>query len=178
MDRKSLRQYQLSSDTEIKPFHCTEQDLNGFLFDDAKRYQAELMAVTYLIEDTDKDVTVAYYSLLADKISFNPEEKSTWNKINRNIPNNKRRKNYPAVKIGRLAVSEDHTGYGLGSMIIRNIMYTFTRVKRLGCRFLTVDALRSALPFYEKCGFKFFTEEDKEEETRLMFFDLKNFTEY
>lgn len=132
---------------------------------------------TYLLEDSDKDVTVAYYSLLADKISFNPEEKSAWNKINRNIPNNKRRKNYPAVKIGRLAVNEDYAGCGLGSMIIRNIMYTFTQVKRLGCRFLTVDALRSATSFYEKCGFKFFTEEDKDDETRLMFFDLKNFTE-
>lgn len=177
MNYESLRQYQLSSDTTIKPFRCTEQDLNGFLFDDAKRYQSELMAVTYLIEDSSKDVTVAYYSLLADKISFNPEEKSAWNKINRNIPNNKRRKNYPAVKIGRLAVNEDYSGCGLGSMIIRNIMYTFTQVKRLGCRFLTVDALHSATPFYEKCGFKFFTEEDKDDETRLMFFDLKNFIE-
>ena len=177
MNYKSLRQYQLYSDTTIKPFRCTEQDMNGFLFDDAKRYQTELMAVTYLLEDSDKDVTVAYYRLLADKISFNPEEKSAWNKINRNIPNNKRRKNYPAVKIGRLAVNEDYAGCGLGSMIIRNIMYTFTQVKRLGCRFLTVDALRSATSFYEKCGFKFFTEEDKDDETRLMFFDLKNFTE-
>ena len=124
MDYKSLRQYQLSSETEIKPFHCTEQDLNGFLFDDAKRYQSELMAVTYLLEDSSKAVTAAYYSLLADKISFNPEEKSTWNRINRKIPNSKRRRNYPAVKIGRLAVNEDYAGYGLGSMIVRNIMYT------------------------------------------------------
>lgn len=171
-----MRQYQLSADTIIKPFHCTDQDLNGFLSDDAKRYQAELMAVTYLIEDTSQDVVVAYYSLLADKISFNPEEKAIWNKINRNIPNNKRRKNYPAVKIGRLAVNENYAGCGVGTMIVRNIMYTFTQVKRLGCRFITVDALRSALSFYEKCGFKFFTEEDKDDETRLMFFDLKNFT--
>ena len=72
MNYKSLRQYQLYSDTTIKPFRCTEQDMNGFLFDDAKRYQTELMAVTYLLEDSDKDVTVAYYSLLADKISFIP----------------------------------------------------------------------------------------------------------
>ncbi len=44
-----------------------------------------------------------------------------------------------------------------------------------GCRFLTVDALSTATHFYEKNGFQFFTELDKDEETRLMFYDLKNF---
>lgn len=175
MDFTKLTQIQLSPDTTIKPFKCAEDDLNGFLFDDAKHFQNELMAVTYLLEDTDKDVTVAYFSLLADKISFNPDEKSVWNKLNRNIPNPKRRKNYPAVKIGRLAVNENYAGLGVGTFLIDSIKYAFTTVKRLGCRFLTVDALNSATAFYEKNGFRFFTDQDQKEETRLMFFDLKNF---
>lgn len=100
MDFSSLTQVQLSADTNIKPFKCAEDDLNGFLFDDAKHFHHELMAVTYLLEDRHNDVTVAYFSLLADKISFNPDEKSAWNRLNRNIPNPKRRRNYPAVKIG------------------------------------------------------------------------------
>lgn len=41
-----------------------------------------------------------------------------------------------------------------------------------GCRFLTVDAYKSAITFYEKCGFQFLTEKDKEESTRAMYFDL------
>lgn len=175
MDYSNLRQYQLADDTEIKPFKCSEPDLNGFLFDDAKHYQNELMTVSYLLEDIQASVTAAYFSLLADKISFNPEDKTTWNKLNRKIPNNKRRRNYPAIKIGRLAVNSDYSGYGIGSMIIGNIKYAFTHVRRMGCRFLTVDALKSAIPFYEKCGFRFFTEKDQEDETRLMFFDLKTY---
>lgn len=175
MDFSKLAQIQLSSETEIKPFKCAEDDLNGFLFEDAKHFQNELMAVTYLLEDQKKDVTVAYFSLLADKITFNPEEKAVWNRLNRNIPNPKRRRNYPALKIGRLAVNENYAGEGVGTFVLDSIKYAFTTVKRLGCRFLTVDALKSAAQFYEKNGFQFFTEQDKNDETRLMFFDLKNF---
>ncbi|MCM1452563.1 MAG: GNAT family N-acetyltransferase [Clostridium sp.] len=175
MDYSQLTQIQLSFETEIKPFKCAEDDLNGFLFEDAKHFQKELMTVTYLIEDKAKELTVAYFSLLADKITFNPEEKSVWNKLNRNIPNPKRRRSYPAVKIGRLAVNESCVGEGVGTFVIDSIKYAFTTVKRFGCRFLTVDALKSAIKFYEKNGFQFFTELDKDDETRLMFYDLKNF---
>ena len=175
MDFSRLSQIQMTSDTEIKPFRCSEDDLNNFLFEDAKYFQKELMAVTYLIEDLSHNVTVAYFSLLADKITFNPEEKSAWNKLNRKIPNSKRRKSYPALKIGRLAVNEEYAGTGVGTFILDSIKYAFTSVKRLGCRFITVDALISATSFYEKNGFKFFTELDKDDETRLMFYDLKRF---
>lgn len=175
MDITKLRQFQLSSDTDIKPFKCADNDLNDFLFDDAKHFQKELLAVTYLLEYLEQNKTVAYFSLLADKITFNPDEKGMWNKLNRNIPNSKRRRSYPAVKIGRLAVSEEFVGNRLGTFILDNIKYAFANVKRLGCRFITVDALSTAVTFYEKNGFQFFTEQDKDDYTRLMFFDLKNF---
>lgn len=175
MDLSKLRQFQLTEGTDIKPFKCADADLNGFLFEDAKHFQKELMAVTYLLEYMEHNKTAAYYSLLADKIIFNPDEKGVWNKLNRNIPNPKRRRSYPAIKIGRLAVSEEFSGNGLGTFILDNIKYAFTNVKRLGCRFITVDALSSAVHFYEKNGFQFFTEQDKDDDTRLMFFDLKNF---
>lgn len=175
MDITKLRQFQLSSDTDIKPFKCADNDLNDFLFDDAKHFQKELMAVTYLLEYIAQNKTASYFSLLADKITFNPDEKGMWNKLNRNIPNSKRRRSYPAVKIGRLAVSEEFGGNGLGTFILDNIKYAFANVKRLGCRFITVDALSTAVAFYEKNGFQFFTEQDKDDYTRLMFFDLKNF---
>lgn len=175
MDFSKLRQFQLTSETDIKPFKCADSDLNDFLFDDAKHFQNELMAVTYLLEHMEQNKTAAYFSLLADKITFNPEEKGVWNKLNRNIPNQKRRRSYPAVKIGRLAVNEEYSGAGLGTFILDNIKYAFANVRRLGCRFVTVDALSTAVNFYQKNGFQFFTEQDKDEDTRLMFFDLKNF---
>lgn len=33
MDFTKLTQIQLSDETEIKPFRCAEEDLNGFLFE-------------------------------------------------------------------------------------------------------------------------------------------------
>lgn len=72
-------------------------------------------------------------------------------------------------------LNEIYSGQGLGTFIFDNIKYAFSNVKRLGCRFITVDALKTAVPFYERNGFRFITESDKDDETRLMFFDLKNF---
>lgn len=165
----------LKVNTPIKPFKCKDNDLNGFLFDDSRKYLADLMAVTYLLEDKSYGKTVAYFSLLNDKITFDPDQRSIWNRLSRRIANAKRRKHYPAVKIGRLAVSEEYAGQGLGKDIIRLIKYMFTHRNRTGCRFITVDAYRDAVGFYQKCGFDFISEKDKGETTRSMFYDLKRF---
>ena len=167
----------LKEDTDIKPFDCGDNDLNGFLFDDAKEYLKDLFATTYLLVDSKNNRTVAYFSLLNDKIILNPKEKNFWNRLNRNINNAKRRREYPAVKVGRLAVSKEYHGQGVGTYIIDFIKYAFTHGNRTGCRFITVDAYASAVGFYssKECHFEFFTEQDAKEETRLMFLDLKPF---
>jgi len=86
----------LKAETDIKPFKCKDNDLNEFLFDDSRKYLTDLMAVTYLLEDLSYKRTVAYFSLLNDKITFDPEQRSIWNKLSRRIANAKRRKHYPA----------------------------------------------------------------------------------
>lgn len=165
----------LTEDFELPVFHCKDDDLNNFLYDDAKKYLAELMAVTYLFIDPVAQKTVAYFSLLNDKVSYDPDEHSFWNRLNRKISNRKRRKTYPSVKIGRLAVSMDYEGRDIGSNILNFIKHAFTNGNRTGCRFITVDAYANATDFYIKNGFDFFTKKDRNDETRLMFFDLKPF---
>lgn len=169
--------YKLELDTEVKPFRCSDEDLNGFLFDDAKNYFREMLAATYILENTVEGKTAAYFSLLNDSISFNAStmEKSTWNRINRKIPNGKRRGHYPALKIGRLAVSEQYAGKGLGSDILDFIKYMFVHDRKYGCRFLTLDAYQRAVGFYEKNGFKLLSSTDEDDLTRSMYYDLKNF---
>jgi len=88
----------------------------------------------------------------------------------------KQRSHYPAVKIGRLAVSENYAHQGIGEQILQYVKALFAFGNRSGCRFLTVDAYADAVPFYEsKGGFKFFTETDVNDDTRLLYFDLKPF---
>lgn len=168
---------QIDADTQIKSFDCGDADLNDFLISNAINYYKSMMALTYLLEDNETDKTVAYYSLLNDKIIFDPDEKRLWNRLNRNVANSKRRKEYPAVKIGRLAISKDYAGQQVGRSILLQLKHIFATMRRSACRFITVDAYAAAVPFYQKCGFTFLSEKDRYSPTRAMYFDLINFPE-
>ena len=166
----------INSEAVTKPFDCGDTDLNNFLIDDAVHYLNERMAVTYMVEL--RGELLAYYCLLNDKVTFDTTEaqsKSVWNSFNRKnkIPNPKRRKNYPAVKIGRLAVASSQAGQGLGKFIIDSVKFMLLSKSDIACRFLTVDAYNTAFDFYKKNGFDFLTTEDEKEKTRVMYFDLK-----
>lgn len=155
----------------IKPFDCGDEDLNEFLLKDAQDYLRQRLAVTYVLE-TDTE-TVAYFSVLNDKVSRALVPKNIWNKLRKPIPHRKHIGSYPSVKLGRLAVSKSFKGQGFGTEILNIIIMTFTDEKnRTGCRFLTVDAYKEALPFYLKYGFKFLTEDDADQHTRLLYLDL------
>ena len=164
----------LENSNQLKSFECNNADLNDFLFDDALDYHKQLMGVTYLIVDKQKDRIVAYYTLFNDKITRADVARPVWNRMSRNLPNAKRRNHYPAVKIGRLAVDKNYSNNGIGSTILTFLKALFTSDYRTGCRYVTVDAYNEALPFYEKNGFSYLTSEDISEDTRLMYFDLKS----
>ncbi|MBQ0023044.1 MAG: hypothetical protein KBT29_07390 [Prevotellaceae bacterium] len=44
---------------------------------------------------------------------------------------------------------------------------------KAGCRFITVDAYASAIPFYLNYGFSPLSKQDEDSETRLLYFDLE-----
>lgn len=172
MDFAKFTFRQVDAATSIKSFDCGDADLNDFLLNDSKAYLDSMLAVTYVLEDGEADKTVAFYCLLNDKISLDSDEKTIWNRINRKIPNPKHYDAYPAVKIGRLGVSTCYANQHIGQMMIMQIKMIFSRMTLSGCRFLTVDAYSQAIPFYEKCGFRFLTNKDENEKTRAMYYDL------
>ena len=166
----------LEENTPKSSFDCGDNDLNDFLQNDAKNYLMSMLAVTYLIK-VENDIA-AYFCLSNDGLTrttmLTAEEKSLWNKVGRKIPNSKRRKTYPAVKIGRLAVAQQYSGLGLGKRLLLSVREMYVKEPHhAGCRFITVDAYRSALDFYEKNRFSYLTSKDKDEDTRAMYFDLK-----
>ena len=147
----------LTPEYNIKPFDCEDADLNGFLLEtdhtipNARHHAIELLAVTYLIEDLDSDETIAYFSLLNDKIERDITDTTEWNRLSRQLPNIKRRSSLSLLK------------------------EWFTHDNKTGCRYITVDALRTAQGFYEKCGFKILVTPEENDETVLMCYDLKQF---
>lgn len=76
MDFDKFTFRQLDAGTTIKSFDCGDADLNDFLFSDASNYYNSMMALTYLLEDNEADKTVAYYSLLNDKIVLTPTKRN------------------------------------------------------------------------------------------------------
>lgn len=176
MEFKDIKLIRLEPETNILPFDCGDTDLNGFLFDDAKNYSKDLIAVTYLIQDNEK--TIAYFNYLNDKISHTDLDGSIEKfaaRVGILLPKEKSHyKSYPAVKIGRLAVHIDYQkGGGYGKKIINFTKGLFTNKNKTGCKFITVDAYRDSLKFYEKMGFKYLSSRDKKSDTRLMYYNLE-----
>lgn len=159
---------------EFYPFDCDDFDLNDFLMVDAILYTKNLLSVTCHYEEDNK--TLWFFSALNDKISLQDTSKSLWNKLRKTskFPNEKRLSSYPAVKIGRPGVHKEYQSTGIGTEILNYIKFLFIDNNKTGCRFITVDAYNNdrTINFYQKNGFHFLKEDDAEEETRLMVFDL------
>ena len=141
----------------------------------ARHHTVELLAITYLIEDLDANQTIAYFSLLNDKIEREITDTNAWNRLSRKLPNIKRRSSHPSVKVGRLAVSKKYQGQNWGKQILSFLKEWFTHGNKTGCRYITVDALRTAIEFYEKSDFKVLVTPKDNDETVLMYYDLKQF---
>lgn len=160
----------LTSDYEFKPFNCGDEDLNEFLLNDSKSYARKLLAVTYILEN--KNEIIAFFSLLNDKITVGDVDSGNqWKKLFKRSTG-KNFSSHPAMKIGRLGVSNNFKGQGIGTIILDYIKELFITNNRTGCRFITVDAYGASLRFYERNGFNYLTTKDQGHDTRLMYFDL------
>lgn len=169
----------LSADEQIKSFNCGDEDLNDFLLNEAAFYRKALLAVTYVFEDKNTKKVVAFFSLANDKVSLSDfENKTEFNRFRKmRFVNEKRIKSYPAAKLCRLGVDEELKGHSIGTLLLDFIKSYFVVDNKTGCRFLTVDAYADAVPFYLKNGFIPLNEEDKNDDTRLLYFDLNDVSE-
>lgn len=172
-------------------FSCGDADLDDFFHSEALLYAKERLGKTYcIIKDGEFSEIVGFFTVANDSIkTAYMEESNPKNRIQRNIPNEKRMRSYPAVLIGRLGVDKDFQGkeFQIGSQIIEYLKtWFYDDDNKTGCRFLVVDAYNTpkVKAFYERNGFKYlYKDEDMERgetrvkkgeplRTRMMFFDL------
>lgn len=166
-----MRLVRLTPDTELVGFDCGDDDLNSFLVEDAKNFLDKRIATSYLLVDGDN--IVAYFCLLNDKISRQDVTNSQWKKIRGGFPERKQFGSYPAVKIGRFAVSSKYRGRNIGTDLMNLLKDMLNGNPNYSAfRFLTVDAYISAINFYLKNNFKPLSEKIQNDHTRLLFFDM------
>lgn len=171
-DRYEVRK--LSVDEQVKSFNCGDSDLNDFILNEAAPYRKAMLAVTYVFEDKITKQTAAFFSLANDKVSLSDfESKTEFNRFRKNkFVNENRLRSYPTVKLCRFGVDESLKGQSIGTILLRFIKSYFVIDNKTGCRFITVDAYANAIPFYLRNGFVPLNDDDKDEPTRLLYFDL------
>ena len=168
--------------TTIKPFDCGNEDLNNFLMEKSKNYRNELLATTYLLENEER--TIAFFSIFNDSLRVQEADfasTSAFKKLLKSFVSHPKRhlEYYPSLKIGRLAVCNRIQKSGVGKFIMDFIIYlAMEQNNSCACKFITVDAYSNALSFYERMGFKFLSEKDKDQDTRQMYLDITPFINY
>ena len=181
------------------PFSCGSEDMDEFFAKDFAAYAHYLMGKSYCFRLKDNpDHIICAFTISNDSIRIYDLPRSRRDYMKAITHHEKHLRRYPGVLIGRLAVSEEFAGQGIGSAVLTFIKDLFSDPAiQTGCRFIIVDAVNSPkiLSFYQKNGFTFlFTtaeqealytyppKDDEEREalknnphplqTRLMYFDL------
>ncbi|MBO7160241.1 MAG: GNAT family N-acetyltransferase [Paludibacteraceae bacterium] len=163
---------QLHEGDIIKSFDCGDAELNDFILCQSENYRKTLLAVSYVLEENN-DV-IAYFSLSNDNLSAEIfDSKTNFNRqMRKRFVNEKRRKHFPAMKIGRFAIETSQKSKGIGSALLGIIKTFLIKNPQSGCRFITVDAYNDAVGFYERNGFVMVNEFQADRRTQPMFFDL------
>lgn len=137
--------------SKVEDFKCSsEKEVEIFLKKDAWELQDYNMAVTRLFFNENKDL-VGYFTLYNDEVPRMNKEKMK--KENWNLPNTE--KYFPAIRLHYFGVDERYTKRGIGyTMLMAAIDICSAISKMSGCTFISVQALNSAVGFYEHYEFK------------------------
>ena len=178
---------------QCKGFTCKDEDITEFFTQDYADYAYQLLGKSYCFVKPDTSEIVCAFTGANSSVKVDSLPSNLRNKLNRKIPNAKRRPQYPPVLVGQLAVSDLFSGHHVGDELLDFIKSWFIDpLNKTGCRYVIVDAVNhpKVFEYYQRNGFKFLFSSDKEEwtflhnkglepttpvepmKTRLMYFDL------
>lgn len=120
-------------------------DMENFIKEEALEEQERLLNTTHLFIDEDDNKLIGYISLCADSVHLDLLERADLGFSYMTIP---------AVKIARLAVSNDykHQGFG-GALIEFGVSIASEMQEDIGAAFITLDCYEHRISYYEKFGF-------------------------
>lgn len=173
-EQLSLRHIRDVEDEVLKQFSCGRTQLDDFLIEDARGYDAHGLTRTVLVFMLGFTAPVAYFSLTADSVHLSGGERTDLG-----LPFDAPISFYPAVKLTKLAVGQAVQSQGLGQYLL-DLICGIASEAPFAVRLLTVDAVNQdrVLQFYQRVGFMESLSEmkqrqsQKSRETVLMFKDL------
>ena len=173
---------------EMSGFTCGDQDLDDFFTLDCFAYARQLLGKTYCYKlNEDPNEVVCAFTLANAGVRVSDLPNARRKKLEADIPHAKALRDYPAVLVARLAVSEKYRSLHVGSDALKNIKFWFIDpLNKAGCRFVIVDAYNdpNTMDFYTRNDFNtvFSTERQERDyrriasvtplSTRLMYYDL------
>jgi len=164
-----LRNIEMSDMSQLSSFVCGNISMDGFLKNEAYLHHVSGEGITKVVLEEETNQIIAYYTLKSDAVKIFDEEMH-------DIP-----RYIPCIEIARIAVllhwqngsREIHLGTSLLGQIIKFIKDNIAL--QIGCRFITVHAVRDKVSWYKK-EFDFEELEDEKygsnEETTYMCLDL------
>lgn len=143
---------------DISSFTCGEEPLDTFLNKESLLYQKDNLGITHLFYYDEKLSGFVTLSMHTVKREHIPDEKQPAEEHG----------SYPALLIGRLAVSTHIRKRGLGKIICQwSYGQALKSLNYIGCKFLVVDAKPKAIDFYRKCGFYTLLKQKGENKTMI-----------
>lgn len=137
---------------QLAAFDCGKPHLNEFLGDTARAMHEQRLGLTSIVFHSQVVGPVGYFTLANDSIPLNTSES-----FDLGIDKELTLPSFPAVKIGRLAVSRPLQGEGVGSVVVKLILGEVLESDSLSsARLLVVDADNepNVVGFYERQGFE------------------------
>ncbi len=165
---EELRREQLSEKHReiINSFETDEIELKKFLIEDALNNQDRAISDTYLWFYNPKNELAGYMTLLSDAVRVHGTSLGQ-SFLDKGVAY----KTLPALKIGRICVDKKYLRKGVGTEMLAFAARTVLEINRkVGCRFVVVDAKQDARHFYSKLNFQIL--KDREKGTVPMFFDM------
>ena len=155
----------IASDDIVRRFRLDKKflPLQIFLQNDAKDHHSSHVSKTYVIIEGKRVLAYISLSCAQVKLDSHPDD----------LPEYKY--DYPAVKIGKLAVHKDYERRDFGSKLVdlAIAIAKYAIRQHVGCRLLLVDSDRDAVEFYQKKGFLMIdTEDNKKRPCPVLFLDI------
>ncbi len=154
-NEKDIIRERINKSHDCGSFQCGNPGLDSYLQKYARQNDISGVGRTYIARFKNSRKVIGYYTIASSSI----EGSSLPEKLSKILP----RYPVPCALLGRLAVSEDHQGMGLGEFLLMDALFRILTIsEQIGLFAIVVEAVDiKARDFYKKYGFEPFRDDKR-----------------